>query len=435
MIRKRALTALTAVVMAAALAGCGSAQGGESSENTSSPAADTASVAAENTSAETSADTEETPSEAPAPEPLTPAEPSADAAVMRGLTANEYAKEMGVGINLGNTFEAFWEDKANETTGAQTIGANTPQDYEKCWGAVVTTDECIDGMAAAGFSTVRVPVYWGNMMSDDGEYRINGEYIARVREVVDRIIEDKMYAVINIHHYDEFLIKNKPKDEVLKITGSLWQQIADYFAGYGDYLVFEGFNENVGSHMNKEKMSPADTFEYANALNQTFVDTVRASGGNNGERLLIASGYNTNIDKTTDSHFVMPTDTAADKLMISVHYIDNGNYWANTVGGDAWREYSTAQCELLTKAFTEKGIPVFVGECTSIYEDEHFAEDADVTDSSECLRYILGMAVDDGFVPVLWDVNDNFYSRTDCKIKSDSDAEVIKDIADKIKNS
>lgn len=41
---------------------------------------------------------------------------------------------------------------------------NEPQDYETCWGADVTTQEIIDGMKAEGFNTVRIPVFWGNMM-------------------------------------------------------------------------------------------------------------------------------------------------------------------------------------------------------------------------------------------------------------------------------
>lgn len=84
------------------------------------------------------------------------------------LSAFDYAAEMGIGINLGNTMEAYWEDSSNSTTGAQTIGSNTPQDYETCWSAIETTQEIIDGMKAAGFQTVRVSVYWGNMMEDDG---------------------------------------------------------------------------------------------------------------------------------------------------------------------------------------------------------------------------------------------------------------------------
>ncbi|MBO5558173.1 glycoside hydrolase family 5 protein [Ruminococcus sp.] len=364
---------------------------------------------------------------------------------MRGLSARAYADEMGIGENLGNTFEAYWSSTSNKTTGASTIGADTPLDYEKCWGAVETTKECIDGMKAAGFSTVRIPVYWGNMMADDGKYEINADYIDRVAEVADRVLEDGMYAVINIHHFDEYIIKHKTKEEALEITGILWKQIAEYFKDYPDYLVFEGFNENLGSHQmefdgqGKEKgdavtLTEEETYAYVNEMNQKFVDTVRATGGNNAERVLIASGYWTNIDNTTKDSFVMPADTAEDKLMVSVHYIDNAMYWSRNVGGKKWKDYTESQCELLKAAFIDKGIPVFLGEQTSIYEDDKIVRGAEITESSELMKYEMQKALDYGFVPVLWDVNDNFYSRTECRIKSDSDAAVIKELAENDKS-
>lgn len=353
-------------------------------------------------------------------------------AVERDMTAAAYAKDMGVGINLGNTMEAFWEDTANETSGCMTIGDNIPENYETCWGAVPTTKACIDGYQTAGFRTVRIPVYWGNMMADDGTYTISPDYFQRVDELVEYCLEDGLYAVINIHHYDEFLIKNHEKEEVLSITEHLWTQIAEHYKDYSDYLVFEGFNENLGSQQESDSYTDDQLYDYVNEMNQTFVDAVRKTGGKNQERLLIVSGYWTNIDKTTDARFQMPEDTAEDRLMVSVHYIDNAKYWMNQVGNQAWLDYSTEQCELLKAAFTDKGIPVFVGECTSIYESTHLARNAEYTDSPECLRLMLNLAAEYGFVPVLWDVNDNFYSRTECRVKSESDQRVITEIAEKI---
>ena len=345
------------------------------------------------------------------------------------------AKEMGVGINLGNTFEAYWEDKNKEFTGAQTIGDNTPQNYETCWGAVVTTPECISGMKAAGFQTVRIPVYWGNMMENDGEFTINADYIARVKEIVDECRKNNMYVVLNIHHYDEFLIKHFEKEEVLKASAHLWEQIAEYFKDYSDYLVFEGYNEALGTPKEENGWAERsdEAYAYVNDMNQVFVDTVRKSGGNNAERILIASGYWTNIDNTTNENFKMPTDSAADKMMVSVHYIDNAIYWTNQVGGSRWMEYSTEQCELLKNRFTAENIPVFVGECTSVYTADHITKhNPEYTESSQIMGYILDMAVDYGFVPVLWDTNDNFYSRTENKIKSDTDQTAITEIAGRI---
>lgn len=355
-----------------------------------------------------------------------------DSIMQSNKTAMDYAGEMGVGINLGNTFESFWSDENNETTGAQIIGANTPYNYETCWGAVYTSADAVKGMKDAGFNTVRIPVYWGNMMENDGKYIINDDYFDRVQEVIDYCRDNDLYVIINIHHYDEFLIKNKAKEEVLEITENLWTQIAERYKAYPDYVVFEGFNESLGSHREEDNFTNNEVYDYVNEMNQTFVSAVRATGGNNAERILIVSGYWTNIDNTTKDLFKMPTDSATDRLMVSVHYIDNACYWTNRIGGTYWKSYSIAQCELLKKAFTDKGIPVFVGECTSIYEAERFVSDAEYAESSDCLEYILDMAVDYGFVPVLWDVNDHFYSRTENKIKSDSDQEVITRIAEKI---
>lgn len=355
-----------------------------------------------------------------------------DSIMQSNKTAMDYAGEMGVGINLGNTFESFWSDENNETTGAQIIGANTPYNYETCWGAVYTSADAVKGMKDAGFNTVRIPVYWGNMMENDGKYIINDDYFDRVQEVIDYCRDNDLYVIINIHHYDEFLIKNKTKEEVIEITENLWTQIAERYKDYPDYVVFEGFNESLGSHREEDNFTNNEVYDYVNEMNQTFVSAVRATGGNNAERILIVSGYWTNIDNTTKDLFKMPTDSATDRLMVSVHYIDNACYWTNRIGGTYWKSYSIAQCELLKKAFTDKGIPVFVGECTSIYEAERFVSDAEYAESSDCLEYILDMAVDYGFVPVLWDVNDHFYSRTENKIKSDSDQEVITRIAEKI---
>ena len=55
----------------------------------------------------------------------------------------------------------------------------------------------------------------------------------------------------------------------------------------------------------------------ANKINQTFVDTVRATGGNNEQRFLLIAGYNTDITMTCSNKFQMPTDAAKDKLLLS----------------------------------------------------------------------------------------------------------------------
>ncbi len=385
-----------------------------------------------------------TPTEVATPEPTAepiPTEEPKKAAVdtytegiMReDMTSELFVQEMGIGINLGNTMEAYWEDTMNKTSGAQTIGYDKPSAYETCWGAVVTNEEMIAGMKAAGFNTVRVPVYWGNMMANDGTYTINEDYMARVQEIVDYGLKNDLYVIINVHHYDGFLIKTHTEDDVVAAVEVLWKQIAEYFVGYSDYLVFEGFNEALGNVKNGVSYTEAQKFAYVNRMNQAFVDAVRATGGNNANRLLIASGYWTNIDLTTSDAYVLPTDTAEDRLMVSVHYVDNVMYWTNKIGGQEWWDYSVAQCELLKEAFTDKGIQVFVGECTSIYDAERFAANAETGTSSECLEKMMNLITDYGFVPVLWDVHGNFYDRFNHVVKEEADAQVIQNISEKLK--
>lgn len=352
-----------------------------------------------------------------------------DGVMRKEMTSAEYVSEMGLGINLGNTMEAYWANDQNRNSGSTVIGDNTISNYETCWGAIKTTQEIIDGMKNAGFNTVRVPVYWGNSMTNDGTFTISDAMFDRVEEIVDYCRKADLYVIINIHHYDEFIVKNHSEEDAVKITGTLWKQIAKHFKNYSDYLIFEGFNENLGTVRESDNYTDDQKFDYVNKMNQAFVDAVRSTGGNNKTRMLIASGYWTNIDLTTDARFHIPEDKVNDRIMVSVHYVDNAMYWTNNIGGQKWLDYSKAQCELLKKAFTDKGIQVFVGECTSIYDAERFASNAIYTDSTECLEIMYDMMLDYGFIPVLWDVNNNFYSRTKYEIKSESDKALIEKLS------
>lgn len=366
--------------------------------------------------------------------------PAKNDEVIKELTAWDVAKEMGLGISLGNTMEAYDASNCDKIyyEWIPTIGDNTPEDYETCWGAVPTTQKVIDGMRDCGFNTVRIPVFWGNMMENDGTWTINKDYIKRIKEIVDYCEKAGVYSVINIHHFDEFIIRRNDLESCKEIFTTLWTQIADYFKDYPHTVVFEGYNEYLGGSQfneNGDLVDQGDPKAYlmTNVLNQAFVDAVRATGGNNADRVLVVSGYWTNIDKTTSDQFVMPTDTVKDKLMVSVHYVDNAMYWGKRIGTQQWLDYIDDQCGRLKRAFTDKGIPVFLGECAAGYPDENIGGDAIHKESSECLEIIISEIVDYGFVPVIWDVNDNFYSRTEFKIKDEANAKVVEKILKKLK--
>ncbi len=348
------------------------------------------------------------------------------------MTASEAAERMEIGLNLGNTMEAYEATNCEKSSyeWIPICGDNTPKDYETRWGAIETTQKIIDGIKAEGFNTVRIPVFWGNMMENDGSWIINPDYLERVKEIVDYCMNADMFAVVNCHHFDEFIIRRNDVEECKEIFTTLWTQIADYFKDYPYTLVFEGFNEYLGGSQFNEKGELVDpgqdsAYEMTNTCNQAFVDAVRATGSNNADRVLIVSGYNTNIDRTTSFRFKMPTDSVEDRLMVSVHYVDNAMYWSNSIGNQRWLDYIDSQCQLLAEAFTMKDIPVFLGETTAQYPTDRFALDAIHTDSAECLEIVLDKLKEKGFVPVIWDVCDGFYSRTNCKISDKSNAKVV----------
>ena len=115
-----------------------------------------------------------------------------DGRVRQELTALEVTELMGNGINLGNTMEAYGrKDLGTEAETAR---------YETFWGQSVTTQEMLDGMKAAGFDTLRLPVAWTNMMAfESGDYTINSAYLDRVEEIAGYARNAGMYVIINDH--------------------------------------------------------------------------------------------------------------------------------------------------------------------------------------------------------------------------------------------
>lgn len=350
------------------------------------------------------------------------------------------AKDMKLGLNIGNTMEAYDANNCEKYsyTWIPQLGGNTPHDYERCWGSPVITQKMVDGIKAAGFNTVRIPVFWGNMMENDGTWTINPDYLNRVREIVDYCLKDDLYAVVNIHHFDEFIIRRNTLEDCSMIFTNLWTQLASYFNNYSEKLIFEGYNEYLGGKQFDKsgilrELRRDQGYTLTNEMNKAFVNAVRSTGKNNAKRVLIISGYWTNIDLTTAKDFLIPEDSAENRLMVSVHYVDNSMYWSRQIGGSQWVKYIDSQCALLDKAFTSKGIPVFLGETTANYPADRLTGNL-YPKSHECLEYVLTKLLDHGFVPVIWDTHNDhsFYDRNACIIRNENDRAVIEKVRESI---
>lgn len=332
-----------------------------------------------------------------------------DNGVMReGLTALEATRLMGNGINLGNTLEA-----CDNNVGIKT---NTPLSYETHWGQPKTTQAMIDGMKAAGFDTIRIPVAWMTNATHlyEGDYTIDAGYMDRVEEVVRYARKAGMYVIINDHWdggwYGMFGSESaETRALAMEAYKGMWQQIAERFRDYSDYLIFESANEELGGRFDENSplycsdsvvtyLTDDERYALTNEINQTFVDVVRATGGNNATRFLLIAGYSTNIDQTCDDRFQMPKDTADSKLMVSVHYYDPWSYCGASSAASATKwgkvsdyEYLDQQLAKMTK-FTEAGYGVVIGEygalpCSDGLKDNTLAYHTAFLDA--CTKYNL----------------------------------------------
>lgn len=348
-------------------------------------------------------------------------EPSNEGAI-NDLTALEVSKLMGNGTNLGNTMEAFGRTELGLTAD---ISA-----YETIWGQPVTTREMIEGMKAAGFDSIRIPVAWTNTMDyENDDFTIRKDHLDRVEELVNFALDADMYVIINDHWdggwWGMFGSETEAtREKAMTLYTSMWTQIAERFKDYSYKLILESANEELGSRLNDKDvardsgaLSEDETYEMTHQINQTFVDLIRSTGGKNTDRFLLVAGYNTDIEKTVDARFKMPTDSAKDKLLLSVHYYTPWAY-TGTTGVASWgtESHYTMMNDLLEKMtqFTDQGYGVVFGEYAVLTKDDGSLKN----NTYEFTKNFLDNCDLYGFVPMLWDTN-AFFKRDTLKIEDE----------------
>lgn len=350
-------------------------------------------------------------------------------------TAMDIAALMYPGWNLGNTMEAG--NSANNWKNAG-IGSET------LWQSAKTTQQLIDLVKASGFKSVRIPCSWVMGHITDAEAcTIDADWLARVHEVVDYCIKNDLYVIINQHwdggwiEHDGLTAATDVDATKAKLT-KIWTQIANSFKNYDERLIFAGMNEpGVGAGDANALLGTADLANRIAEYEQTFVEAVRATGGNNAKRVLVVQGPNTNIDKFVANNYMSKIkDSATDRLMIEVHFYDPYQftdmsedkdwgkyylYWGkNNQGGDADRtadakyneDYVEAQMKKMKTNFFDKGYPVLIGEFGA---NQRFAIGKDAVHDASVKDYykaVVTSAINNGCVPMAWDTNGNYPSMT-----------------------
>ncbi len=349
------------------------------------------------------------PDAAVSPAPLESVEPSAspEASVYEiveikapaELPEIDLMKDLKIGWNLGNTMDS-------------TTGSMLDYTYEISWQDTRTSQEIIDAVHEAGFNTIRIPVTWSKHCAGE-DFNINVKWMDRVQEIVDYAMNAGMYAIVNIHHDDNEAYYYPDKDHLENSTHyveCIWNQIATRFIDYDEHLLFESINEPrcVGTahewSTDFTKPSMRESQVCINSLNQTFVDTVRKTGGNNASRYLLTPGYDAAPEGVLNNYFIMPKDPSGyeNRIILSVH---------------AYRPYLFAQADGNTSTFNEKnardiddfieklydkyvsqGVPVIIGEFGARDKDN-------LEDRVAYAEYYIRKATEYGMVCNWWDNN------------------------------
>lgn len=314
----------------------------------------------------------------------------------------EVTKEMTVGWNLGNTFDATASEKL---------------DSETSWGQPYTTKEMIDGLVKSGIKTIRIPVSWHNHIINKSTYTIDPEWMARVKTVVDWAIDDGLYVIINAHHDNadnSYKMRQAagyyPNDinlvESQRYLYNVWSQISLAFNnGYDEHLIFETMNEPrpAGTPCEWWFNSDSRCLESAkclNIMNQTALDAIRNSGGNNKKRFVMCPPLQASENSASSPFFKMPEDDEPGKLILSVHAYTPYSFAMEAPGETVFTENHKTELNALfrnlQKNFIDKGYPVIIGEYGATNKDN-------IEERVKWFDYFLTSAHSLGITCVLWD--------------------------------
>ncbi len=324
-------------------------------------------------------------------------------------TASSIAAEMGIAWNIGNTMEVPGDPTA--------------------WGNQVPTQALIDSAKAAGFSTIRIPCAWDSH-ADQTTLQINPDWIATVKRVVDYCIKDSLFVILNSHWDGGWLeenIKQSSQAEVNRKQGAYWRQIATAFKDYDRHLLFAGANEPAVQDPYGTPFG-ADRMAVLNSYHQTFIDSVRATGGNNASRTLIVQGPRSDIELTYQVMTTMPVDNIPDRLMAEVHFYpyqftlmeqdeswgkvfyywgQNNHSTTDTERNPTWGEeaYVDSLFNMMKTKFVDNGIPVILGEFGAMKRMTLTGEalERHILSRRTYYYYVVSAAKARGIIPVAWD--------------------------------
>ncbi|MGW4963407.1 cellulase family glycosylhydrolase [Nonomuraea sp. NPDC004186] len=259
-------------------------------------------------------------------------------------SAMDVVAAMQPGWNLGNTLDAIPD--------------------ETSWGNPRATKALFETIRAQGFRSVRIPVTWTDHQSATAPYTIDAKWMNRVKEVVDLALASDLYVLINVHHDSwQWIAKMATdRDQVVARFNASWTQIAAAFRDAPRKVLFESVNEPQFDNATEEEAT-----KLLAELNRSFHGIVRASGGQNADRILVLPTLHTNASQNLLDALNGEITSLNDKnLAVTIHHYGYWPFSVNIAGVTTFNEES--QQELIgyydrtAQTFISRGIPAILGE-------------------------------------------------------------------------
>ena len=179
-------------------------------------------------------------------------------------TAIETVNDMGLGYNMGKVFNYF-NDSENETTQ---------------YNLIIPSRKIITRIKKYGFKTIRYEFNY-DYLPKDNISNINSDWIDKIKEVINWIINSNMYCILSILFDGKFWRIKNSKDKYI----NFWSQIAKEFIDFDEYLIFESKNEADYEFIYYNDIVDENYFDnfdsyYQNLFNSThdFILIIRNSG-------------------------------------------------------------------------------------------------------------------------------------------------------------
>jgi endoglucanase len=183
------------------------------------------------------------------------------------------------------------------------------------------------------------------------------------------------------------------------------------FRNYDERLIFEILNEpRLTGYANEWNWSDSDSelrtaAEIIGELEQSALDAIRDTGSNNENRYVMITPYVASPWAAKSGYFVIPDDSATDKLILSVHAYTPYVFAMQSPGVSTFTtahqgEIDSFMGQLNTKFVEGRGIPVIIGEYGATNKNN-------LDQRVAWFSYYCGKAASYGMSTILWD-NGNY---------------------------